>query len=172
MVKVTALLMLAVAVLLSGFVIARSGKEPATGLVLSPTEPTTFAELESAMFPDGPHWVVRGFQQLDLITLTILLVLVVFSMLSTARALRALITGQGLSGMPFISASSLVPIWIGACLTFAMLRFLPYYTGQSSYHHNWIGAIRVTLFTCLIAGLTPAAIAAAAQWRHRSRLSK
>jgi len=135
-------------------------------LVIATEGPHTFAEREAAMFPNGPHWIVRGFHQLVPIPLLILLVLVGFSGCSTVVAFRALMTGRGLRHMSLVAAASILPVWVGVCLVFAMLRLLPYYAGHPSYHHDWLGAIRVTLFTSLVAGLTPAATAIAALLRH------
>ena len=164
--KIVVFFMLFLAVALSVFVVITGSGEPTTGLVIAVESPYTFAEREAAMFPDGPHWILRGFRGQDPISLTTLLAVVLFSCLCTVQALRALIGKRGLHHMPLVSAASILPIWIGACLTFAMLRLLPHYTGEPSYHHDLLGKIRVTLFTCLVGGLVPATIAAAAQIRH------
>ena len=158
--------MLLLAIALSILVLVTGRAEPATGLAIVPDGPYTFAEREASMFPDGPHWIVRGFRQQDLISLSILLLLITFSGSCTAMALRALVTKHGLSHMPLVAGASILPVWVGVCLTFAMLRLLPHYAGQPSYHHDWLGAIRVTLLTSLLAGLIPATLAVAALLRH------
>lgn len=84
------------------------------------------------MFPDGPNWILRGFRQQDLISLAILSLVIAFSGFCVVLASRCFMTGHGLSRMPLIAAASILPVWVGVCLTFAMLRLLPHYTGQES----------------------------------------
>lgn len=167
--KIAVFLMFLLALALSAFVVLTSGRAPQTGMVLESALPATFAEQEAAMFTEGPHWIVRGFLQQGLVRLWPLLSVVVFSCFCTARALVTFSTGRGLAEVHRIAAASVLPLWAGACITFDMLRLLPRYTEQFSYHHDWLGAIRVTLFTSLIASLVPAAVALAAQIRHRAR---